>query len=53
MTGTVDRERVLRKGGMAAGHHLILTKPLGSGILLAAHMRRLAKTRWVAGEHVG
>ena len=50
VTGTVDKERVLRKGGMAPGQHLILTKPLGSGILLAAHMRRLAKSRWVAGD---
>ena len=53
VTGTVDKGRVLRKGGMVAGQHLILTKPLGSGVLLAAHMRRLAKSRWVAGDLQG
>jgi selenide,water dikinase len=47
--GSVRREALLRKGGMAVGEQLILTKPLGTGALLAAHMRRRAKGEWVEG----
>lgn len=35
------------KGGLRPGDALILTKPLGSGILLAAHMRALCKAEWM------
>jgi selenide,water dikinase len=47
VNGLVARERALRKRGMSAGDVLILTKPLGTGTLLAAHMRGKAKARWV------
>ena len=40
-------EPVLTKGGCKAGDRLLLTKPLGIGVLLAAHMRNLAPTRFV------
>ena len=36
---------LLTKGGAHAGDRLLLTKPLGVGVLLAAHMRGLAPTR--------
>jgi selenide,water dikinase len=45
VSGAVARERVLRKGGLAPGDRLILTKPLGPGIMLAAWMRGRIKAR--------
>ena len=47
MNGLVDRERFLRKEGMRPGDRLIITKPIGTGTLLAADMRGKAKARWV------
>ena len=38
------QEPLLSKGGGKPGDRLLLTKPLGSGVLFAAHMRGLATT---------
>ena len=47
-------EPVLNKGGAKPGDRLLLTKPLGAGVLFAAHMRGFAPTGLVqtALEHL-
>lgn len=35
-----------RKNQLQVGDHLILTKPLGTGVLLAAHMQAACRTEW-------
>ncbi len=54
VNGLVDRAAFLRKGGFKPGDALILTKPIGTGTLLAADMRGKARARWVAAaiEHM-
>ncbi len=47
VTGLAHPTRVLRKAGLRPGDALVLTKPLGTGIVLAGHMRGLAKARWL------
>jgi selenide,water dikinase len=48
VSGTVPRDRLLRKGGLRGGEVLLLTKPLGTGVLFAAWMRRMARASEVA-----
>jgi selenide,water dikinase len=50
INGLIDEQMsgVMRKGGMQAGDLLLLTKPMGTGTLFAAHARAAAKGRWIA-----
>ena len=48
INGHINEEKVLSKRGMQAGDVVILTKPLGVGVLFAADMRTKAKGRWIS-----
>ena len=50
VTGTAKEGHLMSKGGMQTGQALVLTKPLGTGTIMAAAMRRKAKGRWVTGS---
>ena len=45
VTGSADA--LIRIGGLAPGDHLVLTKPLGTGVLWQADMRGLARGPWI------
>src|SRR5437764_72410 len=47
VTGRTRAGRLMRKGGLRPGDRLLLTKPLGTGVILAAEMRGLAAARVV------
>jgi len=49
INGLIDEDLagVTRKGGMHPGDVLILTKPIGTGTLFAAHAQLAAKGRWI------
>lgn len=47
INGQAERAGFLCKGGLQPGDTLILTKPIGTGTLLAADMRGKARARWV------
>lgn len=47
VNGLIDPDAVMSKGGLRPGDVLILTKPIGTGTLFAAHARLAAKGRWI------
>ena len=47
LTGFANPSDLLRKAGLQPGDDLILTKPLGTGVLFAADMRGAAKSAWI------
>ena len=49
INGLIDEsmDGVMRKGGMQAGDVLLLSKPIGTGTLFAAHALHAAKGRWI------
>jgi len=49
VNGLIDEDMaaVMRKGGMRPGDVLILTKPIGTGTLFAAHALLEARGRWI------
>jgi len=47
INGYIEREQLSRKGGANPGECLILSKPLGTGVLFAAEMRGKAHTGWI------
>jgi selenide,water dikinase len=47
VSGDVAPDRVLRKAGLQTDQVLILTRPLGTGVLFAAAMRARARASWV------
>ena len=53
VNGLVETGQALKKSGLQPGDALILTKPLGTGTLMAANMRYRAKGRWVDGAVQG
>ena len=47
LTGFAEPDRLLHKRGLRPGDDLILTKPLGTGVLFAADMRGAAPSAWI------
>jgi selenide,water dikinase len=49
VNGHIAPGQALLKGGLQPGQSLLLSKPLGTGTVLAANMLHRAKGRWVEG----
>ncbi len=53
MNGLTGNDSVFRKGGLRPGDGLILAKPLGTGVILAADMHLKARGSWVDEVYEG
>ncbi|RLA37665.1 MAG: selenide, water dikinase SelD, partial [Gammaproteobacteria bacterium] len=53
VNGTCKAEELLQKSQAKVGHQLILTQPLGTGTLFAAHAQLAAKGEWISQAIVG
>ncbi len=51
MHGWVEPDAILRKSGARPGDRLVLTKPLGTGVVLAAARMGVAPAEWVEAAH--
>ncbi len=47
VNGLAQTKQLMRKNALKDGDKLVLTKPIGTGVLLAADMRWQARGRWV------
>ena len=47
VTGVAVPEKLVRKSGMRPGDRLVLTRPLGTGLIFAAEMRGKARSLWI------
>jgi selenide, water dikinase len=48
VSGLAAPEDLTRKSGLRIGNVLLLTKPIGTGIVLAGHMRGLTRASWLS-----
>jgi selenide,water dikinase len=49
LTGSVHEKDVWQNNKLALGDYLVLTKPIGTGVLLAANMRAACRGTWLTG----
>ncbi len=47
VTGLIDPKRVLKNGGANPGDRLLLTKPLGTGVISTAIKKGVARQSWI------
>ncbi|NKB37953.1 MAG: selenide, water dikinase SelD [Gammaproteobacteria bacterium] len=47
VNGLVEADKILHKQGLQAGDKIIISKPLGTGTLLAADMHQQARATWI------
>ena len=53
VNGTCKAQQLLQKSQVKVGHQLILTQPLGTGTLFAAHAQLAAKGQWISQAITG